>query len=112
MANLHYIAPNFIVANLQTSISFYVDKLGFELRFIGPPDDNYFAIVGREKISIFLKVIAPNILPTPNHTRHGWARLDAFIYVANPDALFEEYQSRGLSFHQPLRDDEDNLRGF
>lgn len=111
MTNLTYISPSFIVANLKTSVSFYVDKLGFEVRFIGPDGDPFWAIVGCDNISIFLKEIAPDIKSIPNHTRHQWARWDAYISAAEPDSLFEEYHSRGVVFHQPLLDD-DGLRGF
>lgn len=112
MANLTFIMPFFIVESLDASVAFYVDKLGFEVRYIGPDGDPFWAIVGREKISIMLKAIAPDIKPIPNHTRHEWARLDSWISAEDPDALFEEFSSKGVSFHKPLRDDEDGLRGF
>ncbi|WP_259069907.1 VOC family protein [Mucilaginibacter sp. X4EP1] len=112
MSNLNYIFPSFIVSKIKDSVLFYVDQLGFEVRYFGPEDDPFFAMVGRDDISIMLKAIAEDIKPIPNHTRHEWARLDAFISVADPDALFEEYNSRGVTFHQPLRDDNDGLRGF
>src|ERR1700729_3593747 len=112
MANLTYISPCFIVASLKISVSFYVDKLGFEVRYIAPDDHPFFAIVAREDISIMLKEIAADIKPIPNHTRHKWARLDAYISAAEPDMLFEEYRSRDVAFHQPIRDDDDGLRGF
>ena len=112
MANLTYISPSFIVSNLKASIAFYVDKLGFAVHFIGPDSDPFWAIVGRDNISIFLKAIAPDIKPIPNHTRHKWARWDAYISTTDPDILFEEYQSNGVVFHQPIKDDDDGLRGF
>ena len=112
MATLTYISPFFIVTSLQAALSFYVDKLGFEIRFIGPEGDPFFAIVGRDKVSIFLKEIIPGIDAIPNHTRHEWARWDAYISVDDPDGLFEEYQSGGVTFHQPLLVNGDNLRGF
>jgi catechol 2,3-dioxygenase-like lactoylglutathione lyase family enzyme len=112
MTNLTDISPSFIVSNLKASIAFYIDKLGFEVLFIGPDDDPFWAIVGRENISIFLKAITPNVKPIPNHTRHKWARWDAYISAADPDTLFEEYRSRSVTFHQPLKDDGDRLRGF
>jgi hypothetical protein len=56
--------------------------------------------------------ISPIYLPVPNHTRHEWARVDAFIYVSDPDSLFEEYRARGVRFWKPLKDDADGLRGF
>ena len=53
--------------------------------------------------------------PLPNHARDvgkGWARWDAYIHVPDPDALAEELSARGVAFFQPLRDDDDGLRGF
>jgi catechol 2,3-dioxygenase-like lactoylglutathione lyase family enzyme len=112
MSLLNNIMPFFIVEHLQQSVAFYVDKLGFEVRYMGPADDPYWAIVGRDHISIMLKVITPAIIPVPNHTRHPWARWDAFVSTANPDELFEEYRSRGLEFRQLRMDNQDGLRGF
>lgn len=112
MSNLTSIWPLFIVSRLKDSVSFYIDKLGFELRHTGPDGDPFWAIVGREKISIMLKEIAEDIKPIPNHTRHEWARWDAYISTADPDVLFEEYSAGGVTFHQSIRDDEDGLRGF
>jgi hypothetical protein len=43
--NLTYILPCFIVASLKISVAFYVDKLGFEIRFSGPDGDPFWAIV-------------------------------------------------------------------
>jgi catechol 2,3-dioxygenase-like lactoylglutathione lyase family enzyme len=112
MANLTSISPSFIVSNIKDSISFYVNQLGFVVQYIGPDNDPFFAIVGRDHISIMLKAIADDIKPVPNNTRHKWARWDAYISVADPDVLFEEYRSGGVVFHQSLRDDDDGLRGF
>jgi catechol 2,3-dioxygenase-like lactoylglutathione lyase family enzyme len=112
MSNLAYISPFFIVSSLKDSVSFYVDKLGFELRYIGPGDNPFFAIVIRDNISIMLKEIADGIKPVPNHTRHEWARWDAYISTIEPDSLFEEYRSGGVTFRQSIQDDDDGLRGF
>ena len=112
MPNLTHIFPFFIVADLESAVSFYTGKLGFEVRYTGPADGPYWAIVGRDEISIMLKAIAPDIKPAPNHTRHEWARWDAYIHVSDPDTLFEEYRAGGVKFRQPVKDDNDGLRGF
>jgi catechol 2,3-dioxygenase-like lactoylglutathione lyase family enzyme len=112
MANLTYIMPCFIVADLNNSVSFYIDKLGFKIRYMGPDESPYWAIVGRENISIMLKVVAPEIRPIPNRSRHEWAPTDAYISAADPDKLFEEYRSHGVRFSKPIHDNSDNLRGF
>lgn len=82
MTNLTYIMLCFIIADLKISVSFYVDKLGFEVRYIGPDKNPYWAIVGRDNISIFLKAVAPDIKPISNRTRHEWASTDAYISAA------------------------------
>jgi catechol 2,3-dioxygenase-like lactoylglutathione lyase family enzyme len=110
--NLTYISPFFIVSNLKISVAFYVDKLGFVIQHIGPDDDPYWAIVGRDNISIMLKAITPDIKPIPNHTRHDRARWDAYISAEEPDILFEEYLSNGVTFNKPLHNNSDNLKGF
>ena len=112
MTNLTYIMPCFIITDLKISVSFYVDKLGFEVRYIGPDDNPYWAIVGRDNISIMLKAVAPDIKPIPNRTRHEWAPSDAYISAAEPDTLFKEYRSNGVTFSKPIHDNSDNLRGF
>lgn len=112
MTNLTYISPFFIVKSLKNSVAFYVDKLGFEIRFMGPDEGPFFAIVGRDSISIMLKGDAEDKNPAPNYTHHDWARWDAYISTKDPDGLFEEYQSKDVTFHQNLRDDDDGLRGF
>jgi hypothetical protein len=112
MANLTHIMPFFIVENLAPSVSFYVDQLGFEVQFIGPDGDPFWAIVGRDNISIMLKGIAPDVKPLPNPARHPWAAWDAYISTADPERLFEEYQSRGVAFRKPLAVNGDRLLGF
>ena len=112
MTNLTYVAPFFIVMDLKTSVSFYVDKLGFKIRYIGPDGDPFYAMVGRDNISIMLKAIAPDVKPIPNHTRHEWAPWDAYISTTEPDKLFEEYRLKGVIFSKPIHDNSDDLRGF
>jgi hypothetical protein len=112
MANLTYVAPCFIVGGLKPSVAFYTERLGFETLFIGPGDDPFFAIVGRDKVSIMLKEVAADVKPVPNGGRHEYAPWDAYISTADPDTLYAEYCSRDIAFRRPLRDDGDNLRGF
>ena len=97
---LERIYPFFIVDDLAASIDFYNQKLGFETDLLIPEEDPFFAIVSRDDVRILLKHIAEDIHPIPNHTRHEWAIWDAFILVSDPDALFAEFQSRGLAFHE------------
>lgn len=110
--NLESISPFFIVKDLQASIRHYIDRFGFEVDFQGPADDVYYAHVSRDGIGIMLKAITPDVLPRPNHTRHEWARWDAYIYTRDPDALFAEFKRRGASFNKQLSYIDDGLWGF
>ena len=112
MSKLNFISPFFIVSNLKDSVSFYVNKLGFEVWYTGPDDDPFWAMLGRGPVSIMVKAIADDIKPVPNHTRHEWAPWDAYISTEDPDALFEEFSSNGTTFRKPIHDNSDNLRGF
>jgi catechol 2,3-dioxygenase-like lactoylglutathione lyase family enzyme len=108
------IAPFFLVRNVPAALSFYRDRLGFDVTFQGPePDDIFFGIVQRGAAMIMLKDVG--VEPQPNCTRDvnkGWARWDAYLYVPDPDALAAEFSSRAVEFSRPLEDDDDGLRGF
>src|SRR4051812_8386436 len=91
-AKLGSVAPFFIVKDIEPSIAYYVDKLGFDLTFKGPDNDPYFGIVERDHAWFMLKAITPEVQPVPNPSRHGWARWDAYVGVEDPDALFEEFK--------------------
>jgi catechol 2,3-dioxygenase-like lactoylglutathione lyase family enzyme len=70
--NLVAISPFFIVKDLQASVAFYRDRLGFTLDFQGPDGDVYYAGVKRDGIGIMLKAILPDVLPCPNpRATHG-----------------------------------------
>jgi catechol 2,3-dioxygenase-like lactoylglutathione lyase family enzyme len=106
------ISPFFIVNRVDRSISFYRDKLGFEVMFQEPPapdKDPFFAIVIRDGVMIFLKGSGD---PLPNGTRYYWAKWDAYVGVPDPDALADEFSGRGTAFSEPLQDTSSGLRGF
>ena len=112
-AQLGFVAPFFIVRDVMPSIAFYKDRLGFEVMFIGPDeDDPFFAMLKRDGVHLMLKAITPEVQPTPNPSRHPWARWDAYIYTSDPDALADEFTSRGVAFKEPLGINSDQLRGF
>jgi catechol 2,3-dioxygenase-like lactoylglutathione lyase family enzyme len=108
------IAPFFIVRDVPAALAFYRDRLGFDVTFQGPEEgDIFFGIVERGAAMIMLKDVGVD--PMPNCTRDmgkGWARWDAYLSVPDPDALAEEFSSRVVELTQPLRDDDDGLRGF
>ena len=113
-AEISGISPFFIASHVPSSLSFYRDRLGFEITFQGPaPDDIFFGIVCRGGAQILLKAVG--VAPVPNYTRdvkQGIARWDAFVSVPDPDAMAAEFASRNVEFFEPLKDTHDGLRGF
>jgi uncharacterized glyoxalase superfamily protein PhnB len=105
------ISPYFIVSNVDQSIAFYRDKLGFETTFREPEHDAFFAIVLRDGAQLFMKSDA-DVDPLPNHKRHHYMAWDAFVYAPDPDALAAEFAAHGATFSSPLQDTHDGLRGF
>jgi uncharacterized glyoxalase superfamily protein PhnB len=110
--NLASISPFFIVKDLPVSISYYIERFGFQLDFQGPDGDPYYAGVTRDGVGIMLKAITPDVLPQPNHTRHPWARWDAYVYTLDPDTLFNEFSQRGATFVKTLSFIDAGLWGF
>lgn len=106
------IAPFFIVRDVAPAVAFYRDRLGFEVTFSAPEDAPFFAILERDGVRIMIKAILPDVHPLPNQSRHPWAKWDAFVHTPDPDALAAEFNSRGVTLHEPLANTEDRLRGF
>jgi len=112
---LNSITPFFIVDDLDATVRFYESQLGFEIRYKGGGDgesEDYWAFVGRDRVMIMFKAIAPDIHPQPNRSRHEWARWDAYVNVDDPDRLYAEFAGKGVNFNQELTDTSDGLRAF
>ena len=114
-AEISGIAPFFIVRNVPVTLAFYRDRLGFDITFQGPSDDDiFFGIVRRGAAMIMFKEVGVD--PVPNYTRDikkGIARWDAYLDVPDPDALAAEFSTRNVEFFKPLfKDDDDGLWGF
>lgn len=105
------ISPSFIVSDVDRTIAFYRDTLGFEVRF-REKEAPWFAVIGREGAQLFIKSEG-RIAPVPNHTRHRHLRLDAFVYTADPESLAKEFAAKGAAFSTPFnKNTSDGLTGF
>ena len=109
-AEVSGISPFFIVSDVPSALSFYRDRLGFEITFQEPADEPFCGIVSRGGAMIMLKDVGVD--PLPNYKREPGARWDAYLNVPDPDALAAEFASRNVEFSEPLKDTDDGLRGF
>ena len=112
---LNSVAPFLIVDDLDATVAFYQSKLGFDVLYKGGGDgngDDYWAILGRDRVMLMFKAITPQVHPQPNHSRHEWAPWDAYIATDDPDSLYTEFVARQVPIHRELAITSDGLRAF
>ncbi len=64
-AEIAGISPFFIVKDVPVALAFYRDRLGFDITFQGPSDDDiFFGIVHRGRAMIMMKAVG--VTPLPN----------------------------------------------
>jgi len=93
------IAPQFLVADLDRSIAYYRDKLGFELDFVY---QSFYASVVRDGFAIHLK--HGHRLAAEREFRKQSEHLDAYVSVSGVRGLFHELETRGAQILQPLEE--------
>lgn len=106
------IYPTLIVRDVAATAEFYRSMLGFEFSMPKHAEDHLagdFAMLTRGGVTIQLKAVGGG-QPRPNLT--VGARQDAFIQIDDPDALCEEYRSRGVRIVSDVEDTEWGTREF
>ncbi|MCC7406615.1 MAG: VOC family protein, partial [Phycisphaeraceae bacterium] len=91
------LAPQFLVDDLEKSIAYYRDKLGFTVDFTY---GGFYAGLRRDAAELHLKH-APKTMADRMHRRHN-EHLDASVAVKGIDALCAELQQRGAQIIKPL----------
>ena len=110
---LNSVTPFFIVDDLAKTIEFYQSGLGFNvLHKGGDENSDFWAMLGRDQVSLFFKSITPEIHPQPNHSRHQWAAWDAYVFTPDPDSLYAEFCAKNVPMHKKLANTNDGLRAF
>ena len=91
-------SPLFVVANLEQSIDFYTQKLGFEIDF---RYEDFYAGITRDGFSIHLKSGYPanEERTSRRHSEH----VDITFAVTDIHDLFEAIKSRQVIIVQTLR---------
>jgi catechol 2,3-dioxygenase-like lactoylglutathione lyase family enzyme len=95
---LTYIAPVFRVADLQRSLAFYRDQLGFGLDFCY---EGFYASVSRDGCRVHLKCADPTPRDQAAFERNEF--IDACVVVQNVEGLSAAFQASGVTFAVPLR---------
>jgi len=111
---LNSVTPFFIVDDLGATLGFYQSKLGFNVLHKGGDGhgNDFWAIIGRDRVMLMFKHVTPEVHPQPNCSRHEWAAWDAYILTSDPDSLYRELLGRGVPMHRDLANTNDGLRAF
>ena len=92
------IAPVFFTMDIPATLAYYRDKLGFEC--LGTwQDPPVYAIVARNQHAIHFRCAPP---PTANPDKYEDELLDAYVFVADADALYAEFAARNVEFTRGL----------
>jgi uncharacterized glyoxalase superfamily protein PhnB len=88
------VSPYFIVDDVVKSAEYFPDRLGFQFhRYWGDPP--CFVMVHRDGVQIMLKQLEQSGHRRPNRTVDADAPWDAYIYVNDVEALYQELRARG-----------------
>ncbi len=93
------VAPQFLVDDLDRAVSYYRDKLGFEVDFTY---QSFYAGVSRDGFAIHLKQ-APKLAADRAHRKQN-EHLDAYVAVSGVRDLFRELQTRAARVIKPLEE--------
>jgi predicted enzyme related to lactoylglutathione lyase len=106
------VAPYFIVDDVVSTANFSRETLGFNyVRMWGEPP--CFTMVTRNGATVMLSqfeqrgLMRPNCIADPDGG--AW---DAYFWIGNADALYEEFGQKGVTIVQPICDQEYGCRDF
>ncbi|MGH9833555.1 MAG: VOC family protein [Blastocatellia bacterium] len=103
-------APYFPVANVEGSVAFYEQMLGFRCEYsAGTPLQ--FAICSRDGLAVMLRRVSAPELIVPNEKQGGtW---DAFFWVSDAEALHAEFNAKGADIvYGPLIQEAYQMKEF
>lgn len=92
MENFSHHATILPVSNIQGSLKFYTQKLGFTCTFKWDDPPTY-AVLKRGGVSVHL-ALHEEVMIAKN--------VRAYTFCHNVEAVYKEFQEQGVSFHEPL----------
>jgi len=91
-------SPQFLVTDIDRSIAFYTEKLGFDIDF---SYEDFYSGISKDGFSIHLKKGKPIMAERQNKRNNE--DLDLLFSVDKIEDLYEEMLSKSIEFIQPLR---------
>ena len=109
MAALTGISPVLLVADLERSVAYYRERLGFDCRLHGDPPN--FATADRDGQTILL-ALAPDSSRLVPHWQIVEMMWNVYIRVDDADAMYVEVQQRGAGIDYTIYDAPHGFREF
>ncbi|MCE9559911.1 MAG: bleomycin resistance protein [Armatimonadetes bacterium] len=103
------VAPVLLVRSVALSAEFWREKVGFEVKLFGAPP--HFAILSRGPVHMMLAKVPTMATITPNWKVADKTN-DAYIWVSDAAALFEELCANGTPIDYTLYDTPWGTREF
>ena len=110
MTRLTGLAPYFEVFDMNASVAFYQDRLGFEVVFASPEVAtaegrfSHFVRLGRDGVDLMLNTAYDSNERPPARTEARWAgcrHVALYIDVEDVEGLYAEMSARGLKATPP-----------
>jgi len=93
------LSPLFLVSDLERSITFYTQVLGFDIRF---RYEDFYAGLGKDGFSIHLKSGQPIVGEREN--RKSNEHIDMTFLIGGIEKIYDDLTSHSVNIIQPLRD--------
>lgn len=95
------------VMDMEKSMAFYRDQLGFEITFTWEDPVSYAIAKAGENVQVHLTKIDQAATPPDR----GMSTL-VYIFVNNIDALYQAYSESGVTIKTPIGDQDYGMRDF
>ena len=109
MATLTGVSPVLLVADIERSVEYYRDRLGFECEVHGEPPN--FMTARRDEATLLFA-----LCPEPERIVPNWKIVDnvwnAYIRVDDADGIYAEVQERGAGIDYTIYDAPHGFREF
>ena len=92
-------SPQLLVTDLNRSIEFYAQKLGFDIEF---RYEDFYAGISKDGFSIHLKVGKPSVEERQNKRKNE--DIDIVFSVSSIEDLYKDASNKSVEFTQPLRE--------
>ena len=95
------------VPDVRKAVDYFCAMLGFECGPNGGDEGAVYGIVRRGGVAIHLQIRRRPLIEA-RQSHEG----DAYVFVDDVEALYAEYQRKGVKIHRALQDEEYGLRDF